>query len=80
MNLTSVERAFTEKHYEELAGKPPFFDGLVDYVMSGPVVTMVWEGKNVIAVGRKIIGTIRARRLRRRHGQVSHEPSRDPEK
>jgi len=29
---------------------------LVTYFSSGPVVAMVWEGKNVITIGRKIIG------------------------
>ncbi|KAF2610067.1 hypothetical protein F2Q70_00013897 [Brassica cretica] len=34
----------------------PFFSGLVDYIISGPVVAMIWEGKNVVLTGRKIIG------------------------
>ncbi|KAJ6872443.1 nucleoside diphosphate kinase 1-like [Populus alba x Populus x berolinensis] len=33
-----------------------FFSGLVDYIISGPVVAMIWEGKSVVATGRKIIG------------------------
>nr|ADR30797.1 nucleoside diphosphate kinase 2 [Hevea brasiliensis] len=55
LKLMSVERPFAEKHYEELSSKP-FFEGLVDYIISGPVAAMVWEGKNVVATGRKIIG------------------------
>eukprot|EP00897_Mesotaenium_endlicherianum_P005230 jgi/Mesen1/4735/ME000241S03779 len=50
-----VEKSFAEKHYEDLSSKP-FFAGLVDYIVSGPVVAMVWEGKNVVNVGRAIIG------------------------
>ncbi|MCL7030871.1 hypothetical protein MKW94_002222 [Papaver nudicaule] len=55
LKLISVERAFAEKHYEDLSSKP-FFSGLVDYIISGPVVAMVWEGKNVVSTGRNIIG------------------------
>ncbi|KDP22482.1 hypothetical protein JCGZ_26313 [Jatropha curcas] len=55
LKLLSVERPFAEKHYEDLSSKP-FFEGLVEYIISGPVVAMVWEGKNVVATGRKIIG------------------------
>lgn len=34
----------------------PFFGGLVDFITSGPVVAMVWEGKGVIASARTLIG------------------------
>jgi nucleoside diphosphate kinase len=34
----------------------PFFPPLVEYMCSGPVIAMVWEGKGVVATGRKIIG------------------------
>jgi len=44
-----------EKHYSDLSSRP-FFPGLVKYFSSGPVVAMVWEGKNVIAGGRKLVG------------------------
>ncbi|MFS7996372.1 putative nucleoside-diphosphate kinase [Helianthus anomalus] len=47
--------AFAEKHYADLSSKP-FFNGLLDYIVSGPVVAMVWEGKNVVTTGRKSIG------------------------
>ncbi|XP_059627810.1 nucleoside diphosphate kinase B-like [Cornus florida] len=55
LKLISVERPFAEKHYEDLS-KKPFFNGLVEYIISGPVVAMVWEGKKVVTTGRKIIG------------------------
>lgn len=55
LKLMNVERPFAEKHYEDLSARP-FFNGLVEYIISGPVVAMVWEGKNVVATGRKIIG------------------------
>lgn len=55
MKLISVDRAFAEKHYADLSAKP-FFSSLVDYIISGPVAATVWEGKNVVTTGRKIIG------------------------
>lgn len=55
LKLITVDRAFAEKHYADLSAKP-FFNGLVEYIVSGPVVAMVWEGKGVVATGRKIIG------------------------
>ncbi|GFP91015.1 nucleoside diphosphate kinase b [Phtheirospermum japonicum] len=51
----TVDQAFAERHYADLSAKP-FFNGLVEYIISGPVVAMVWEGKNVVITGRKIIG------------------------
>jgi len=44
-----------EKHYEEHRGKP-FFNPLVSFFISGPLVAMVWEGLDVIAASRKIMG------------------------
>lgn len=55
LKLMNVERSLAEKHYADLSSKP-FFPGLVDYICSGPVVAMVWEGKNVVATGRTMIG------------------------
>jgi len=44
-----------EKHYGVHKDRP-FFSGLVDFITSGPVVAMVWEGEGVIASARKLIG------------------------
>ena len=55
MKMITVEKSFAEKHYEDLSTKP-FFPGLVEYIISGPVVAMVWEGKGAVLTGRKIIG------------------------
>nr|QBK88217.1 MAG: nucleoside diphosphate kinase [Marseillevirus LCMAC202] len=43
-----------EKHYEEHEGKP-FFNGLVSFATSGPIVLMVWRGN--IAAARALIGS-----------------------
>ena len=49
-------RALAEKHYGVHKDRP-FFKGLVDFITSGPVVAMVWEGDGVIASARKMIGS-----------------------
>jgi nucleoside-diphosphate kinase len=48
-------RPLAAEHYAEHAGRP-FFEGLVDFLSSGPVVAMVWEGAGVVAGGRALIG------------------------
>lgn len=55
LKLMNVSREKAEQHYGEHKEKP-FFAGLVDFITSGPVVAMVWEGKGVVASARKIIG------------------------
>ncbi|CAL9030403.1 unnamed protein product [Prunus brigantina] len=46
---------FAQKHYHDLKERP-FFNGLCDFLSSGPVIGMVWEGEGVIKYGRKLIG------------------------
>ncbi len=55
MKFTTASKEHVEKHYEDLSGKK-FFDALVGYITSGPVVPMVWEGTNIIEGSRSIIG------------------------
>lgn len=55
LKLIQMSKELAETHYGEHKGKP-FFEGLVDYITSGPVVAMVWEGKNVVASVRAING------------------------
>jgi nucleoside-diphosphate kinase len=50
-----IPRATAERHYGEHAGKP-FFEGLVSFITSGPVVAMVLEGEGAIAEWRKMMG------------------------
>ncbi len=42
-------------NYAEHEGKP-FYDGLIDYITSGPVVKMVWSGADAVVVARKLMG------------------------
>lgn len=55
LKLMQVSRELAEKHYDVHREKP-FFGGLVDFITSGPLVAMVWEGDGVVASARKIIG------------------------
>jgi len=55
MKLCAPGKEMFEKHYADLKEKP-FFQGLVDYASSGPVLCMVWEGANVVLTGRKMLG------------------------
>ncbi len=55
MKLARPGKEHLEKHYEDLKGKP-FFPKLVEYMCSGPVCCMVWEGKDAVKTGRKMLG------------------------
>jgi nucleoside-diphosphate kinase len=48
------------QHYAEHVAKP-FFPGLKAYIMSGPCFLMVWEGKDVVAITRAMIGATNPR-------------------
>merc|ERR1712000_156868 len=55
IKLTTPGKEHLEKHYEDLAGKP-FFAGLIEYMNSGPICAMVWEGRDAVKTGRVILG------------------------
>ncbi|HEY9872338.1 MAG TPA: nucleoside-diphosphate kinase [Candidatus Obscuribacterales bacterium] len=55
LKLLQVSRELAEQHYD-IHKEKPFFGGLVEFITSGPVVAMVWEGDGVVASARKIIG------------------------
>lgn len=50
-----VDRAFAEKHYAVHKGKP-FFEGLINYITSSPLMAMVWEGPQAVAAVRQTMG------------------------
>merc|ERR1739846_297884 len=58
MKLCRPSKAHLEQHYADLAGKK-FFPGLIQYMCSGPVCAMVWEGDNAVVTGRKMLGATR---------------------
>ncbi|XP_052156500.1 uncharacterized protein LOC127774315 [Oryza glaberrima] len=55
IKLVVPSKEFAQKHYHDLKDRP-FFNGLCDFLSSGPVLAMVWEGEGVIKYGRKLIG------------------------
>jgi nucleoside-diphosphate kinase len=55
LKFMNVSRELAEQHYG-VHKERPFFGSLVDFITSGPIVAMVWEGDGVIAGARKVIG------------------------
>ncbi|NER07071.1 MAG: nucleoside-diphosphate kinase [Okeania sp. SIO3C4] len=55
LKMMMVSRELAEQHYNVHREKP-FFNGLVEFIISSPVIAMVWEGEGVVASARKIIG------------------------
>ncbi|MCL4258109.1 MAG: nucleoside-diphosphate kinase [Anaerolineales bacterium] len=53
-----VTAALAEEHYAEHKGKP-FYNGLVEYITSAPVMAMAWEGPNAVAAIRQTMGATR---------------------
>jgi len=53
--LMQVSKEQAETHYAEHKERP-FFGELVDFITSSPVFAMVWEGENVIATARLMMG------------------------
>jgi nucleoside-diphosphate kinase len=58
LRLLQVDRAMAERHYAEHVGKP-FFEGLVGYITSSPIVAAVLEGTNAVAAARQLMGATR---------------------
>ncbi|CAN8032379.1 unnamed protein product [Ixodes persulcatus] len=55
MKFLQATEETLKKHYEELSDRP-FFHALIKYMQMGPIVVMVWEGKEVVKRARDIIG------------------------
>ena len=55
LKMMKVSRELAEKHYD-VHKERPFFGNLVEFIISAPVVAMIWEGDGVVASARKIIG------------------------
>jgi nucleoside-diphosphate kinase len=55
MRMLQADRVLLEKHYAEHQGKP-FFEPLVEFMMSGPIVAIVAEGNRVIEGFRSLAG------------------------
>lgn len=55
MRLMTMSRELAQRHYAEHDGKP-FFDELVSFITSGPLVAMVLEGESAVRAARQVIG------------------------
>jgi nucleoside-diphosphate kinase len=55
LKLMNPTRALLEEHYAEHKGKP-FFEPLVEFMLSGPIVAMIAEGQRVIEGFRSLAG------------------------
>ena len=55
MKFMRVSNDLAERHYAEHVGKP-FFEGLVSFITSGPIVAMALEGDDAISIVRKTMG------------------------
>ena len=55
LNLMTMTREHAAEHYAEHEGKA-FYDELVGFITSGPLVAMVLEGKQAVSAARQVIG------------------------
>ncbi len=53
--MLTIDDALARRHYAEHEGKP-FFDDLVSFITSGPVVAMQWSGEGAVGVVRTLVG------------------------
>jgi len=55
LKMLHLDKALAQRHYAIHKDKP-FFDGLVNYISSAPIVAIVFEGKGAVKVIRKAMG------------------------
>ena len=55
LRMIHMDRALAERHYAIHRDKP-FFEGLVDYIISTPIVAGVFEGEGAVELIRKVMG------------------------
>jgi nucleoside-diphosphate kinase len=65
-----VSKKLAETHYAIHKGKP-FYDGLIAYITSAPVMAMVWEGPQAVAAVRQTMGSTRP--VEAAPGSVRHD-------
>lgn len=58
MKLLQADRSIAERHYAVHQGKP-FYEGLLDFITSGPLVALALEGPNAIGAVRLMVGATR---------------------
>lgn len=58
LKLVQIDRPFAERHYAVHRGKP-FFEGLIAFITSGPLVALALDGPNAIGMVRSMVGATR---------------------
>ncbi len=61
LKLVQATRELAEKHYAVHKGKP-FYDSLLQFILAGPTVAMVWEGPEAVTVARNLMGATDGRK------------------
>lgn len=56
LKMLQITKELAEKHYAEHVGKP-FYNRLITYITSGPVIAMVLQGDNTVVGMRKLMGS-----------------------
>ena len=56
IKMLHLDKALARRHYGVHVGKP-FFDDVVDYISSAPIIAIVFEGESAVEVVRKTMGT-----------------------
>src|SRR5947207_11086222 len=55
LKLVHAGRELAEKHYAVHKGKP-FYESLLQFLVAGPTVALVWEGREAVTVARTLMG------------------------
>jgi nucleoside-diphosphate kinase len=55
LKLLAVDRSLAERHYAEHRERP-FFEAVIQFITSSPVVAMAWEGPNAVGLVRAMMG------------------------
>lgn len=55
LKMMQISKDVAARHYAEHQGKP-FYDSLITFITSGPVVAMIWEGREAVSVVRSLMG------------------------
>lgn len=56
LKMMMITKEMAAEHYKEHFGKA-FYDSLIEYVTSGPVVAMVWQADDCVTLVRKLVGS-----------------------
>ena len=55
LKMMDVSHELATRHYAEHQGKP-FYEGLLTFITGGPIVAMIWEGREAVTVVRSLMG------------------------